>query len=61
MEELEEKPVQLVLEEGSVCVLTNKGRIFIQTAFNDKKGNYTWREIKLPDFQKNAEVQVGII
>lgn len=47
----EEKIINFVLEEGMVCVLTNKGRIFIQTPFNDVKGNYAWREIKLPDFQ----------
>ena len=52
MEETEEKFINIVQEEGMVCGLTNKGRIFIQTPFNDKEGNYGWREIKLPDFQK---------
>jgi hypothetical protein len=51
MEETEEKIISIVLEEGKVCALTDKGRIFIQTPFNDKKGNYNWREIKLPDLQ----------
>jgi hypothetical protein len=52
MEEIEEKFIDIVLEEGMVCGLTNRGRIFIQTPFDDKKGNYAWREIKLPDFKK---------
>lgn len=55
MEETEEKVINIVQEEGKVCVLTNKGRIFIQTPFNDKKGNYEWREIKLPDFQAKSD------
>ena len=49
----EEKITSLVLEEGMVCVLTNKGRAFIQTPYTDKEGNYGWREIKLPVFQQN--------
>lgn len=48
----EEKIIDLVLEKGMVCVLTNKGRIFIQTQDTDKEGNYGCREIKLPNFQK---------
>jgi len=52
MEEEKEKIINIVQEEGKVCVLTNKGRIFIQVPFNDADGNYEWREIKLPDFQK---------
>lgn len=48
----EEKIISIVLEEGMVCALTNRGRIFIQTPDADKEGNYMWREVKLPDFQK---------
>jgi len=55
MEEPEEKIIHVVLEEGMVCVLTNNGRVFIQTAFVDKDGNYGWREIAPPDF-KNKEI-----
>jgi hypothetical protein len=52
MEEInEEKIIQLVLEEGSVCVLTNKGRVFIQTSDSDRGGNLDWREVELPDFK----------
>jgi hypothetical protein len=52
MEDTEEKFINIIMEEGKVCALTNKGRVFIQTPFNDKEGNYDWREIRLPDFQK---------
>jgi hypothetical protein len=52
MEDTEEKFINIVQAEGMVCALTNKGRIFIQTPFDDVEGNYAWREIKLPDFQK---------
>jgi uncharacterized protein (AIM24 family) len=51
MEEAEEKIINIVQEEGMVCVLTDKGRIFIQTPYNDEVGNYKWREVNLPDFQ----------
>jgi len=54
-EESKEKIINIVLEEGMVCALTNKGRIFIQTPFNNKKGDYGWREIKLPDFKKKED------
>jgi hypothetical protein len=53
MENAKEMIINIILEEGQVCVLTNKGRIFIQTAFNDKKGNKGWREIELPEFQES--------
>jgi hypothetical protein len=51
MEEEKEKIINIVQEEGMICALTNKGRIFIQTPHNDTEGNYEWREIKLPDFK----------
>jgi hypothetical protein len=51
MEEIEEKIINIDMEEGMISALTNKGRIFIQAPFNDKEGNYRWREIKLPDFK----------
>ena len=47
----EEKVISFVLEEGMACVLTNKGRIFIQISDIDEEGNYKWREIKPPDLQ----------
>jgi len=55
MEEIEEKIINIVQEEGMICALTNKGRIFIQVPFNDRKGNYGWREVQLPDFEKNKK------
>ncbi|MDP3991278.1 MAG: hypothetical protein Q8P63_03230 [Candidatus Nealsonbacteria bacterium] len=51
MEEAEEKIIHIVLEEGIMCALTNRGRIFIQTPAQDAEGNYEWREVKLPDFK----------
>lgn len=48
-----EKIIHVILEEGQICVLTNRGRIFIQSEPDDKRGNKGWREIELPDFQTN--------
>lgn len=56
MEEIKEKIIHIVLEEGMVCALTNKGRIFMQVPVNNKAGNYGWREMEVPDFNNEQDV-----